>query len=453
MSIPLRGVRRSCLLVALAVLALGLVRPATAAGPSLTVYSQDLGLVREARALELRGSADTVRIADVPERIDFSSVRLTPAGGARVARLAYRFDVASGDGLLEQARGSRVRVTARGDRVAEGTLVAADGAWVVVRGDDGSLSTLARTAVEDVRIATPPARLSLRPTLEAVIEGGRRGRNDAQLQYLTGGLSWAAEYTVVRTGESGVTWSGVVTVENVTGRDFVDATLKLVAGEPQRTGGPGFPRPMERTVMTMAADAAPELKQEAFSEYHLYSLDRPATLRDRETQSLELLEPRDVKIVPRYVYRGDTRVLAQWTAVNTKPGGLGVPLPGGRVRTYEADASGALQFAGETRIGHTAEDEKISLDVGVAFDLAAERRQTDMKRISDREREYSIEVKLRNRKKTPVTIVVEESVGGDFEIVRKSHDFTRKDANTLEFSIPVPVGQEVVLTYTARVRY
>jgi hypothetical protein len=246
----------------------------------------------------------------------------------------------------------------------------------------------------------------------------------------------------------------VVTVENVTGRDFADATLKLVAGEPMRGGGAPRPMPYER-VMTMAADAAPEMKQEAFSEYHLYTLDQPATLRDRETQSLTLLEPRDVKITPRYVYRGgDARgVLAQWTAVNSKSGGLGVPLPAGRVRTYEADASGALQFTGETTIGHTAEDEKLSLDVGVAFDLAAERRQVDMKRISDREREYSIEVKLRNRKKTAVTIVVEEPVGGDFEVLRKSHEFTRKDANTLEFAIPVPPGKEVVLTYAVRVRY
>src|SRR6185436_2083331 len=117
-----------------------------------TVYSQDLGFVREIRALDLAGARDTVRLLEVGERIDFSSVRLVPAAGARVARLAYRFDAASGDGVIERARGSRVRVSSRGDRVAEGTLLAADGSWLVVRGDDGAVITLSRTTVEEVRL-------------------------------------------------------------------------------------------------------------------------------------------------------------------------------------------------------------------------------------------------------------------------------------------------------------
>ena len=116
-----------------------------------------------------------MNLTDIPDRLDFSSVRLVPAGEARVTRLAYRYDVENGDRMIEAARGSRVRVTSRGDRVTEVTLLTADGSWLVVRADDGGIETLSRSAVEGVRLARPPALLSMRPTIEAVIEGGRRG--------------------------------------------------------------------------------------------------------------------------------------------------------------------------------------------------------------------------------------------------------------------------------------
>ena len=221
---------------------------AAAAGPAVTAYTRDLGFVREWRTLEISALSDTVLLGGVPERLDFSSVRLSPEGAALVARLAYRYDVANGDGLLEKARGSRVRVTLRGDRSIEGTLLGADGAWLLVREEDGSLHTLARGSADDVRLLGFP-RASLRPSLEAVVVARSKGRLRAELSYLTGGLSWSAEHTVVRKGESVALWSSAVTVENTTGMDFVDADLKLVAGEPSREG----PAPTPQRIAASAA--------------------------------------------------------------------------------------------------------------------------------------------------------------------------------------------------------
>jgi hypothetical protein len=445
-------------LVPVAVVALGAIPgagPAAAAGPKVTLYTRDLGFVRETRTLDIGGARDTVRIEDVPARLDFSSCRLVPAGDVKVTRLAWRYDVASGDALIERALGRRVRVTSRGDRATEGTLVSADGSWLVVRADDGALNTVSRPALETVRLANPPADMALRPALEAVLEGGKRGKTQADLSYLTGGLSWSAEHVCVRRGEASATWSAGVTVRNETGRDFVDASLKLVAGEP-RLQQP-MPQPVaEGRMMTMKmADAGGgALSEQAFAEYHLYTLERPATLRDRESQRLTMIEPRSVKLEPRYLVRGGgPGVSTQLVVTNDAASGLGVPLPGGRVRFYEADAAGDLQFTGESGITHTAEGEKLTLDVGQAFDLVAERRELSQRRISDREREYAVEIKLRNRKKSDVSIVVEESIGGDWEVLKKTHEFTRKDANTLEWKIPVAAGKETVLGYTARVRY
>ena len=428
---------------------------AFAAGPKVTVYTRDLGFVRETRSLDMGGARDTVRIEDVPERLDFSSVRLAPAGDARVTRLAWRYDVASGDALIERALGRRVRITSRGERVTEGALVAADGSWLVVRGDDGAVHTVSRPALETLRLANPPSDMALRPALEAVLEGGKKGRLQAELSYLAGGLSWSAEHVCVRRGEAAATWSAGVTVRNETGRDFVDATLKLVAGEPRREHPMPPPMPQARMEMMVTADKGAEdaLSEQSFSEYHLYTLDHPATLRDRETQRLTMLEPRSIKVEPRYVVRGGAGVRTQLEVRNDAASGLGVPLPGGRVRFYEADAAGDLQFTGETALAHTAAGEKLTLDVGQAFDLVAERKEMRHRRISDREREYAVEIQLRNRKKQDVTIVVEEGVAGDWEVMQKTHDFTRKDANTIEWKIPVAAGKEITVGYTVRVRY
>ena len=426
------------------------------AGPSLTLYTSDLGLVKETRTLEFRGGRDTLRLEGVSNRLDASALRLVPSSG-RLARLAYRWDVATGDGLLEHAIGARVRVLSKNDRVSEGTLLSADGGWLVVRADDGALSMLAREATQEVRLAKPDAGLSLKPAIEAVVEGAKKGSGTAELQYLTGGLSWSAEHTLVRTGETSAQWSAVVRVENTTGRAYEDARVKLIAGDVSRVSAPVPQREVAMMMKVSAMDGAPggAPAEQSFSDYHLYTLPGTATLRDRETQTLVLLEPKAVSVKPLYTYRGGNAsgVQAQLEMMNSAKDGVGAPIPAGRVRCYAPDTDKDQQLTGETNVKHTAVDEKLTLDLGYAFDLAAERHATSERRVSDREREYSIEIKLRNRKTVDATIAVEEPAGGDTEVLKSSLPATRADANLIKFSVAVPAGKEVVLTYTARQRW
>jgi hypothetical protein len=139
--------------------------------------------------------------------------------------------------------------------------------------------------------------------------------------------------------------------------------------------------------------------------------------------------------------------------VNSARDGVGAPIPGGRVRCYAQDSDKDLQLMGETTVKHTAVDEKFTLDLGYAFDLAAERRAVSERRVSDREREFSVEIKLRNRKTVDAVISVEEPAGGDVEVLKSSLPASREEANLIKFSVPVPAGKEVVLTYTARQRW
>jgi hypothetical protein len=432
---------------------LAFTTPSAIAGPAVTVYTSDLGFVRETRTFELKSAGDTLRLADLPLRLDPTSLRFVPEGGARVTRLAYRGDVAGGDRALELARGTRVRIGARDGRVVEGELVAVDGNWLMVKADDGSVIDVARTAVEEVRMTRGAALGVVRPTLEVAFDGARTGRNQAELAYLTGGLSWSTEHVVVRKGSNAAEWSAGVSIHNQSGSDFVDAQLKLVAGEPRR-GAPGKIPVMSAARMEMASGImAEDLYEEPFSEYHLYTLPRPATLRDSEVQRLVMLEAREVKVAQRYLYRAGREVLSQLELKNAKANGLGVPLAGGRVRVYEPDATGAIQFTGESQLRHTPVDETFTVDVGAAFDLVAERTVRYDRRLSDRERETSVEIKLRNRKKEGVTIVVEEPMAGDWEMTESTHKFEKKDARTAKAEVPVAAGAEVVVRYAARLRF
>lgn len=446
---------RSRTLVLAATTSLFIALPALA-GPSLTLYTSDLGLVKESRAVTFKGSRDTLRLESVSTRLDATSLRIVPSSG-KLMRLAYRWDVATGDGLLEKAMGQRVRVMSKTERVTEGTLLTMDGAWLVVRTDDGALVTLSRDATHEIRVAKPDTNLSLKPAIEAVVDGAKKGAGEAQLQYLTGGLSWSAEHTLVRTGETTAQWSAVVRVENTTGRSYDDARVKLIAGNLSRTA-PSVPRPemaMMMKVSAMAADAGGAPEEQSFSDYHLYTLPGTVTLRDRESQTLTLLEPKSVMVTPRYTYRGGdpSGVRSQLELVNSAKAGVGAPVPAGRVRCYAPDADQDLQLTGETNVRHTAIDEKFTLDLGYAFDLAAERKNTSEKRVSDREREFGVQISLRNRKATDATIVIEEPVGGDIEMIKSSHPFNRDDANLFKFTINVPAGKEVLVTYTARQRW
>lgn len=329
-----RSIRTARSAVFAALTASSVAWPAMAAGPSVTIYSRDLGFVRESRRLEIPATGDTVRLEDVSNRLDFSSVRLAPSQG-RVTRLAYRWDTSSGDQLLERSLGMRVRTVSRGDRIAEGTLLSADGAWVVLRADDGAVLSVSRTSLEEVRLAKPAATLSLRPAIEAVIQGARRGTVEAELSYLTGGLSWTAEHTLVRTGETTARWATAVQIENTTGREYRDASVKLVAGEPSRTQGmPGLAGGMKLAMRSeaMMVSGEADMSEQSFGDYHLYTLGSQLTLRDRETQGLTMYDARDVSVKPRYLYRnGDPRgVLSRLDLVNAVKGGPGAPLPSGR---------------------------------------------------------------------------------------------------------------------------
>jgi hypothetical protein len=138
---------------------------------------------------------------------------------------------------------------------------------------------------------------------------------------------------------------------------------------------------------------------------------------------------------------------------NEERAGLGMPMPAGVVRVYQADSSGGVQFVGEDRITHTPKDETLNLKIGNAFDVVCEREQTDFEKISSSVYEVEYEITLRNHKAAPVTVEVNEPVGGTWRMLQASHPWTKTAAWAAGFTVPVAADGETVLRYRVRVTY
>jgi hypothetical protein len=364
--------------------------------------------------------------------------------------------------------------------VLEGTLISSPTAIVgdqsggnqmtytgmVIRTDDGRIIL---NPVGEVEVLQVPPGLISKPTLLWDLEAAKAGENQVEVSYLTKGMTWQADYVMTLDGIGKADVKGWVTINNQSGATFVEARLKLLAGDVNRVmdqfarrggvgGGGGL------------AKAEANFQEESLFEYHLYTLQRPATVRHNEIKQLSLLEGHDVPVTKKLIvdsmlgygnyYPGEGEIgtgpLKPQVRVefdNNKASGLGMPLPQGNVKVYQRDKSGSVQMLGEDRIEHTPKDEKISLAIGRSFDVVASRKRTEFQRISDRAVRETFEIEVRNRKDTPETVHVMERHWGDWRVTAKSMDFQKLDSNTMQFVLNLKANEVRKVSYTVETRW
>ena len=422
---------------------------------SLTVYNNDLAVVKVVDTMSFKSGRQTISMTDVAEMVDPTSVRFTSEkGDVRIIEQNYRFDLINPRKVLQRYIDSDIAIRLDEGDFIEGTLQSVSND-VVIKSRDGKLNIVKEDAIRRFEFPELPEGLITRPTLVWDIYSGNNITTSTEVSYMTQGMSWHAEYTAVASdNDDAVELSSWVSVENNSGTTYTDASLKVVAGDVHRVTPPmpQFGRAMVKST-AMAEDMAGGFEERGLFEYHLYELKGKTTVQNAEIKQISLFEPVTTKAKKLFLYdvRKDAeKVSVSLEFVNSQKDGLGMPLPAGKVRVYKRDTDGSLEFIGEDSLDHTPKNEKVRLVMGNAFDCVGERRVTDTKRITQRMREETVEIKLRNRKEESVTITAVEHLWGDWEIMEKSAEFVKKDAYTAEFTVAVPADGEVVITYTVR---
>ncbi len=438
-----------------------LISIAKAASPDktrneVTVYNQNLALIKEYRTVDLSSGNNIIKYVDVASQIDPTSVifRDPKSQNTIVVEQNYEYDLVSSDKLLDKYLDKEITVTSDNESFTGKLLSHSGGIMLQTRDGVVVLNNVKKIEYPDV------AGLLTKPTLIWQIYTDTGGSREVQTSYLTGGMSWKANYiATIDQSDSKADIKGWVTIENNAGTAYPDAKLKLVAGDINRVY---TPQPYNIEGMPASATAIPTsgappgFTQEGLFEYHLYTLQRPATLNNNEIKQISLLSADNVPAKKEYSYDGandgeKVRVVLNMT--NSEENGLGMPLPKGVVRVYKADSDGQLQFLGEDSIDHTPRDEKIRIKVGNAFDIVGKRTVTDRGGIGSYGSWESYSIELRNHKSEDAKIVVIEHPYGIWKITKASEQYTKKDANTIEFEVNVPTDGTKTITYTFETRY
>lgn len=439
---------------------------------AVTVYNGDLALVKDTRDVTLPAGESVLELRDVSAQIRPETALLRVAKGNPISLLEqnFDFDLLTPAKLLEKYVGREVRVvrsnpTTGADSTETATVLAA-GEGVVLKIGDRIETGLPGRLVFDV----VPDNLRDRPTLAVTVASDGAGPRALELSYLTGGLTWQADYVAeLAANEKELVLSGWVTLTNRSGTAYRKARLQLVAGDVNRVE-PAMRRGMVAEAMMAKADAG-AMREESLLDYHLYTLGRPTTLADQQTKQVALLTAPTVAVRKEYRLTGAGYYYAshigevdapQKVAVvlqvdNRKTAGLGLPLPGGIVRVYQRDSDGGAQFVGEDHIDHTPENETASIKLGDAFDVTARRTQTDFKVLTvDKDQrprfESAYRLDLKNARKVPVVVTVDEPLPGDGDIVDDSQAHRKVGAHTARWLVTVPPGGGQTLTYRVRVR-
>ena len=456
---------------------------AVSSATEVTVYNSNLGVVKEVRPIVLKNGINEIKVEDVAAQIDPTSVHfksLTAPDAVTVLEQDFRYDLASPDAILNRYLGKEIelqRVSGRdGEKVdsVKGILLSNSNGRVIQSGGKILINPPGNPVLTEL-----PEGLLTKPTLVWKLNSTKGGSHDGEISYMTAGMSWSADYVLVADKDDAkgdlTAWTTVV---NNSGATYKDAKLKLVAGDVHRAEAPmrAYGMMKARAMDMAAAETAPNMRESSFFEYHMYTLARPTTLEQNSSKQVEMASAANIPIRKIFVYDGaenlyyggfgssgywdpnyglqsNKKVSVILELDNKKSSGLGIPLPKGRVRVYKKDDDGSLQFAGEDSIDHTPKDEKVRVKMGEAFDLVGERKRSDYSSDLNRRRfEETFEIKLRNHKDSDATVKVVEHLyrWNNWKIVDSSAKYEKKDAQTIEFSVPVAKDGESVVTYTVK---
>ncbi len=448
---------------------------------SLTVYNSGTALVIDRRTFDLKQGLNEIQFTDVAAQIDPTSVNFKSVTDPNtyVVEQNYRYDLVGSSALLQRYIDEQIRVITADGTTYEGRLLNGSGE-IILMSDAGEVIVVNYSSIRDIQFPQLPDGLITRPTLVWLVESSIDGPQEVEVTYLTGGVSWHADYNVIlNADESALDLTGWVTLNNSSGATFTDAQLKLVAGDINRIHDTEI-QFANGIANERAADATSSVEQRDFFEYKLYEISRRVTIQNNETKQIEFVTGTAIPATKFYVFDSLTDAyyydylyyggpvidqtygqsvssdIKTFVEFSTDEEGLNADVPAGRVRLFKKDTDGSALLIGEDSVDHTPKGETIQLYVGNAFDLVGERLQTDFQYSGYLQLDESFTIKLRNRKDDqPVEIRVVEHLfrWSEWEITNSNKEYTKTSSSTIEYRVIVNPGEEVQIDYTVHYQW
>ncbi|MFA7158231.1 MAG: DUF4139 domain-containing protein [Kiritimatiellia bacterium] len=437
----------------------------------VTVYNSNMGLVKDVREIALKTGVTELKFMGVAERINPTTVHiksLVKPESLAVLEQNYEYDLLNPAKLLDKYLGEKVKIVDKNyytgkEEVFEAELLSNNQGSIYKINNEIHINPSGRVILPRL-----PDNLIAKPTLVWMLKNTLEKPQKVEASYLTDGINWKADYVLVlNKDDTRSDLTGWVTIDNQSGAAYNDATIQLVAGDVNRVQPP-MPSGGARRELAMAKSMmADGFEEKAFFEYHIYTLGRKSTIKEKQTKQISLLEAADVPVRKKMIFYGaehyyrnqygkpvsNQKVGVYLDIENKKENNLGMPLPKGILRVYKADHEGRLQFVGEDQVNHTPKDEKVEVKMGEAFDVVGERTQKDWKKIAENVYEIAWEISLRNHKEQEAEVQVIEPIPGDWTLLESSHKSEKIEAHTLKYIVRIPKDKEEKISYRVRITW
>jgi len=438
----------------------------------ITIYNSNLGLVKDVREITLKPGISELKFMGVAARINPTTVHiksLVKPESLYVLEQNYEYDLLNPTKLLDKYLDKKVKIVDKNiytgkEEVLEAVLLSNNKGSIYKINNEIHINPAGRIILPRI-----PDNLIAKPTLVWLLENTLNKPQKVEASYLTAGINWKADYVLVlNKDDTKSDLTGWVTIDNKSGAAYKDVTIQLVAGDVNRVQPPRRPQRERGGAMYANAKSARDgFEEKAFFEYHIYTLSRKSTIKQKQTKQINLLKAADVPLKKKLIFYGaeyyyrnqygkpisNQKVGVYIDIENKKENNLGIPLPKGIIRVYKADHEGRLQFVGEDNINHTPKDEKIEIKMGEAFDVVGERTQKEWKKIAKNVYEVAWEISLRNHKEQEVEVQVIEPIPGDWTLLESSHKSEKIEAHTLKYIVKIPRDKEEKITYRIRITW
>jgi len=431
---------------------------------SLTIYNADLALIQDTRSLDIPAGRTRLEFKDVSASIKPETVALS-APGVAIVEQNFDFDLLTPAKLMEKAVGQQVHIVrinpGNGEQITETATVLSVNEGVVLKIGDRIEVLRADSVPTRVIFPKVPDNLRARPTLSINVQSDRGGKRDGTLSYLSGGLSWKADYVALFDEKAGkADLQGWITLTNQSGTTYTNAQTQLVAGNINLVNAqqPDWREMQRRQQMQSMRSAGTEANSKPqIADYYLYPLAERTTIAENQTKQVGFVDAAGVTARKAYQYRAEwftsqpepahVDVVVQFA--NSQRTGLGTQMPAGIVRVYMKDLEGKPKFVGEDKIEHTPQGSELSIKTGEAFDVTVQPTLVKQERVTLFRSKYSMEYLIRSARKEASTVEIKQSgLWRDGRVLTESHKSTSVDAYTLKWDVPVPANGETKLTFT-----